>query len=96
MDGIQVRITINNREAAQIIKFFIATQKSKDVKETRPFGGPFTMSEIRTGDFIRIPGWFIKSYIYEYLVTLSDLKNFIAQVHRSSSAYILTLSINPK
>ncbi|KAI5145388.1 hypothetical protein NEPAR06_2045 [Nematocida parisii] len=96
VSGMQVKITINNREAVQIIKFFIAAQKSKDVKETRPFSGPFTMSEIRTGDFIRTPSWLIKSYIYEYLETLSDLKDFIAQVYRSVSVYIHSFSINQK
>ncbi|KAI5135137.1 hypothetical protein NEAUS07_1020 [Nematocida ausubeli] len=72
---------IYQHETAQIINFYIRCKENPLLKKGGEFAMPTTREEFQSGRFLNSAGFLIQTYIYEFINTAEDYKDFVDAVH---------------
>ncbi|KAI5163321.1 hypothetical protein NEAUS03_2296, partial [Nematocida ausubeli] len=73
--------SIYQSEAAEIVNFYIRCRDNPLLKKGGEFSLPTTKEEFKSGRFLNSPAFLIQTYIYEFIDTAEDYKNFVEAVH---------------
>ncbi|KAI5138122.1 hypothetical protein NEAUS07_2397, partial [Nematocida ausubeli] len=72
---------IYQSEATGIIKFYMQCRDNSLLKKEGKFAMPATKEEFESGKFLNNAAFLIQTYIYEFIDTAEDYKNFVEAVH---------------
>ncbi|KAI5138049.1 hypothetical protein NEAUS06_2401 [Nematocida ausubeli] len=72
---------INQKEAAEIVNFYIRCRDNPLLKRGGEFAMPATKEEFESGKFLNSAAFLIQTYIYEFIDTAEDYKNFVEAAH---------------
>ncbi|KAI5138131.1 hypothetical protein NEAUS06_2422, partial [Nematocida ausubeli] len=72
---------IYQSEAAEIVTFYIRCRDNSLLKRGGVFAMPATREQFESGKFLNNAAFLIQTYIYEFIDTAEDYKNFVEAVH---------------
>ncbi|KAI5138243.1 hypothetical protein NEIRO02_2553 [Nematocida sp. AWRm79] len=72
---------IYQSEAAGVVKFYMQCKDNSLLKRGGEFAMPATREEFESGKFLNNAAFLIQTYIYEFIDTAEDYKNFVEAVH---------------
>ncbi|KAI5160428.1 hypothetical protein NEAUS03_1131 [Nematocida ausubeli] len=72
---------INQKEASEIVNFYIRCRDNPLLKKEGKFGMPVTKEEFESGRFLNSAAFLIQTYIYEFIDTAQGYKEFVEAVY---------------
>ncbi|KAI5164042.1 hypothetical protein NEAUS04_1901, partial [Nematocida ausubeli] len=73
--------SIYQYEAAEVVKFYIRCRDNPLLKKGGEFAMPSCKKEFESGKFLNSAAFLIQTYIYEFIDTVEDYKDFVNAVH---------------
>ncbi|KFG25089.1 uncharacterized protein NESG_02468 [Nematocida ausubeli] len=72
---------IYQSEAAGVVKFYMQCKDNPLLKKGGEFAMPATREQFESGKFLNNAAFLIQTYIYEFIDTAEDYKNFVEAAH---------------
>ncbi|EHY65456.1 hypothetical protein NERG_01063, partial [Nematocida ausubeli] len=73
--------SIYQSEAAGVVKFYMQCKDNSLLKKGGEFAMPATREEFKSGKFLNNAAFLIQTYIYEFIDTAEDYKDFVEAAH---------------